>query len=348
MAHSGASRMDESFCIGVDLGGTKTEAVLVRFGSADEMSFDVLHRKRIRTEQALGYDAIVAATGALIAEVSQRSGLDSERLSVGVGMPGSIRRRDGSVKNSNTECLNGRRFREDLSAAVGRRIAFENDANCFALAEASFGAARKHRSQVVFGAILGTGVGGGVVLSGRIWPGPQNLGGEWGHHAVGPWWREGAGVEPGDSLELGLSPRPVCYCQNTGCLELYLSGPAVERDYRRRSGAALALPEIAARRDTDVHAARAMDEMLEAFGRGLANLVDILDPSAIVLGGGVSNLEVLYTEGIERVRRYVFNDELTTPILKHELGDSAGVLGAAWLAGAPGGLIGGSEVSVGH
>ena len=159
--------------------------------------------------------------------------------------------------------------------------------------------------------------------------GPQHLGGEWGHHAVGPGVRRGADVPA--RTELGLSARERCYCGNTGCLELYLSGKAVERDYQRRGGSALALREITARRAEDAHARAALDEMLEAFGRALANLIDILDPSAIVLGGGVSNLDMLYDEGVERVREYVFNDELSTPILRNALGDSAGVLGAALL-----------------
>jgi fructokinase len=170
----------------------------------------------------------------------------------------------------------------------------------------------------VFGAILGTGVGGGVVVRGQVWEGTQGIAGEWGHHAV-------CAGRP--------DARP-CYCGQRGCLEAYLCGPAVEADYAARSGASLALPEIARRRADDPHAGAACEGLLDAFGRGLANLIDILDPSAIVLGGGLSNLDMLVTEGRERVQRYVFNDELTTPILKNELGDSAGVLGAAFRGAA--------------
>jgi fructokinase len=218
------------------------------------------------------------------------------------------------VKNSNTLCLNGRPFRADLVRRLGRPVAFDNDANCFALAETLLGAAVPYREGVVFGVILGTGVGGGVVIHGRVWGGAQGIAGEWGHHPV----RFGDGR--------------VCYCGQQGCLELYASGPAVEEDYARRAGARLPLAEIAARRAHDPHAQAAVEGLLEAFGRGLATVIDVLDPSAVVLGGGVSNLDVLYSEGVARVRRYVFNDELVTPVLRHALGDSAGVLGAAMLA----------------
>jgi len=244
-------------------------------------------------------------------------------------MPGAITRRGGVVKNSNTVCLNGRPFRADLTKKVGRDILFENDANCFALAEARLGAARDHVDGLVFGVIMGSGVGGGLVFRGKIWPGPQNIAGEWGHHAIGPWGGAEQNPTPGGTL----SPRPVCYCGKTGCLEMYISGLWVERDYERRSGQRRKLAEIADKREQDAHARAAVEELVEAFGRGLANVIDILDPSAIVLGGGVSNLDLLYTEGAARVGRYVFNDELDTPILRHLLGDSAGVLGAALLDG---------------
>ncbi len=323
--------------IGVDLGGTKTEAVVLSRipdrGKDGQQLFDVLARRRIPTDRERGYEAILAATAELIGEVAREAACNVRDLPIGVGMPGSITRHSGLVKNSNTLCLNGRPFREDLSRIVGQGIVFENDANCFALAEAEFGAAQAARDGVVFGVILGTGVGGGVVVNGRVWPGPQNLGGEWGHHVVGPWRRQGSDPEAsaGRDLGLGLSERERCYCGKMGCVELYASGPAVERDYRRRSGRALTMREIAAQRASDPHAERALDEMLEAFGCGIANVINILDPSCIVLGGGVSNMDILYTEGVERVRRYVFNDALTTPIVKNALGDSSGVFGAALL-----------------
>lgn len=329
--------MKEHISLGVDLGGTKIEAALLRRVQGDGEEFSVLARERVPTPANAGYDAVLAATCALVRRLAREAGREVGALPVGVGMPGAVTRRTGVVKNSNTVCLNGRPFREDLSRALGAPVVFDNDANCFALAEARLGAAKEHADGVVFGAILGTGVGGGVVIAGRVWPGPQQLAGEWGHHAVGPWWRPSGERLPASGRDMGqgLGPRPQCYCGKTGCLELYLSGKAVEKDYERRGGPPLGLPDIAARRGTDPLAAAAIDEMLEAFGRGLANLIDILDPSAVVLGGGVSNLDLLYQEGVDRVRSYVFNDELLTPILRHALGDSAGVLGAALLPTPP-------------
>jgi fructokinase len=330
--------MSEIVSLGVDLGGTKIEAALLcrklaPENVADEGEFSVLVRERVPTPAQAGYDAVLEATAGLIERVLKSAPSQKEAVSIGVGMPGAVTRRGGLTKNSNTVCLNGRPFRDDLSRRLGRGVRFENDANCFALAEARLGAARAYRDGIVFGVILGTGVGGGVVVAGRCWPGPQSVAGEWGHHAVGPWRRveQGRTASFGRELGLALRERDLCYCGKTGCLELYASGTAVERDYRARSGASLALPEIAARRELDVHAKGALDEMLEALGRGLANVIDVLDPSAVVLGGGVSNLDLLYSEGVERVARYVFNDELCTPILKHALGDSAGVFGAALL-----------------
>lgn len=328
--------MNDQLSLGVDLGGTKTEAaILRRFPSRDPeaSSFEVLARERIATDGGAGYEAVLNGTAGLVRRVLSDAGLALSDTPVGVGMPGAVTRREGVVKNSNTVCLNGRPFREDFSQALGRAVLFENDANCFALAETVLGAGRAHRDGVVFGVIMGTGVGGGLVVHGRVWPGPQSLGGEWGHHAVGPWRRAEAGsADVRGNIGLGLPELGPCYCGKTGCLELYAAGPAVERDYFARAGVRRSLREIAERRGSDVHAEAAIEQLLEAFGRGLANVIDIVDPSAIVLGGGVSNLESLYDEGVLRVAHYVFNDELLTPILKHELGDSAGVFGAALLA----------------
>ena len=326
--------MAESLSLGVDLGGTKIEgAVLVRRRSAATEAtetFEVVARTRVPTHAEEGYDAVVARTAELVRAVAREARVDPSSIPLGVGMPGSVTRRAGVVKNSNTACLNGRPFREDLARLVGAPVRFENDANCFAIAEARFGAGRAHLGGVVFGVILGTGVGGGVVVRGRVWDGPQGLGGEWGHHAVGPWRRQGgASGEPVTGH--GLSARPRCPCGKTGCLELYASGGGAEREYARRAGEKKSLVEMARTRASDPHAGAVVGELVEAFGRGLANVIDILDPSVVVLGGGVSNLGLLYTEGRARVEAYVFNDELLTPIVKHELGDSAGVIGAALL-----------------
>jgi len=304
----------ESLALGVDLGGTKIEAVVLRGEARVE-----LVRKRVATDREEGYDAIVARTAALIEGTLAEAGVKKADVTLGVGMPGHVSRATGLVKNSNTVCLNGRPFREDLSRAVGRPIAFENDANCFALAEAVAGRGAPHVDGLVFGVIMGTGVGGGLVVRGEVWAGIQGIGGEWGHHGV---W---AGKD---------DARP-CYCGQRGCLEQYVSGPAIERDYTARTGTTRTVREIVALRATDVSASAVIETFLDAFGRGLANLIDMLDPSAIILGGGLSNLALLTDEGPERVRGYVFNDELTTPILRNSLGDSAGVIGAA-LVGAAG------------
>jgi fructokinase len=298
--------------IGVDLGGTKTEAIVVTL-----QPFAELARLRVPTLREQGYEAVLARTADTVRAVALQAGIRVDEASIGVGMPGSVRRRDGLVKNSNTTCLNGRPFREDLAKALGRSdlspIAFENDANCFALAEALRGAAKPYAKGIVFGVILGTGVGGGVVVKGEVWQGTHSIAGEWGHHAV---WAGRPDARP-------------CYCGNRGCVEAYASGTAVEADYASRSGRRLPAAEIAARRADDPDAHAAIESLLDTFGRGLANVIDVLDPSAIVLGGGLSNLDLFLSEGRERVAKYVFNDELLTPIVRNALGDSAGVVGAA-------------------
>jgi fructokinase len=291
--------------IGVDLGGTKTEAVVVQLGGEEPK---VIAKKRIPTERERGYEHIVEATRALVVEVAKDAGL-SALPDVGVGMPGSVSRRTGEelVKNSNTTVLNGRPFRADLARALAVNVKFANDANCFALAEATWGAARDAR--VAFGVIMGTGVGGGVVVDRKSWDGAQGIAGEWGHVVLDP-----------------VNGAP-CYCGRRGCVETYLSGPAIERAYRERTGKDARLPEIANADDGRALIA----ERVDVFGRALATVIDVLDPDVVVLGGGVSNLEVFYDEGPKAVARWVFNDSLETRIVKHELGDSAGVLGAALL-----------------
>lgn len=310
--------------IGVDLGGTKTEAVVVSFGDDDAPA--ILAKDRIPTAKSEGYEAIVANTARLIREVAKRAGVAHDTVGIGVGMPGSVtsRNADGTpsasplVKNSNATVLNGKPFRADLAAAVGCEVAFSNDANCFALAEATWGAGRGGR--VVFGVIMGTGVGGGVVIrdglaeagSARAWDGAQGIAGEWGHVVLDP-------------------SGPPCYCGRRGCIEQYLSGPAIERTYEERAGTKRPLADIASRVATDDVARALFDELLETFGRALATLVDVLDPDVIVLGGGVSNLDLWTERGRDAVARWVFNDTLETKIVRHALGDSAGVLGAALL-----------------
>jgi fructokinase len=327
--------MNDLISLGVDLGGTKTEAaVIARQGMGTTVrkndDFRVLARQRVPTGSERGYQAVLETVVNIVRATAKEAGVEPKSIPIGVGMPGSVTRIGGLIKNSNTECLNGKPFRQDLARTLGGRVLFDNDANCFALAEARCGAARAYIDGVVFGVIMGTGVGGGIVTRGRIWGGLQGLGGEWGHHAVGPWRRLDAPEEEPIS-GTGLGERPICSCGKMGCVELYASGGGIEKEYRRRTGQSRRLAELVDRRATDTTAATLVDELVEAYGRGLANVIDILDPSAIVLGGGVSNLDLIYTEGRSRVETYVCNGELQTPILRHELGDSAGVIGAALL-----------------
>src|SRR5262245_7844893 len=291
--------------IGVDLGGTKIEAVAL------SSEGEVLARKRVPTAAERGYEAILASIADLVGEM--RAAVPAAAR-VGIGTPGSLSARHGTLKNSNTLCLNGKPILGDLERRLGVPVRLENDANCFALAEARLGAARG--KEVVFGVILGTGVGGGIAIGGRIWSGPQHIAGEWGHHVIDP---EG----------------PSCYCGARGCVETLLSGPALERAYGDAGGDAGAA-EIAARAARgETSAAAVFDAYLARFGRALANLINILDPDVVVLGGGLSNIDALYTRGRAEVARCVFNDELRTPIVRNELGDSAGVFGAALLAASP-------------
>ena len=291
--------------IGIDLGGTKVEGIVL-----DEHLASVT-RKRVPTERERGYEHIVARVAALVDELRQDAPLCRR---VGIGTPGALSARSGLLKNSNTTCLNGRPLLVDLEARLEMAVVLENDANCFALAEARQGAGRGHR--VVFGVILGTGVGGGLVWDGEVWRGPQHLAGEWGHHCLDP-----AG--------------PPCYCGQRGCVETYLSGPALESAYVAAGGSPCPAAEIAARAARGEAAATAvLDRYCEAFGRALANVIDILDPEVVVLGGGLSHIAALYSRGRAAVAARVFNDELRTPILANSLGASAGVIGAALLTAA--------------
>jgi fructokinase len=319
----------EAFALGLDLGGTKIEAVVLRERAAvdEAASIDELARVRVPTVREEGYEAVLARAVGLARTTLAQAKLSLDRVRVGVGMPGGVRRRDGAVKNSNTTCLNGRPFRQDFTRELGCPVVFDNDANAFALAETRLGAAREAAPGVVFGVILGTGVGGGVVVGGDVWPGLSGIAGEWGHHA----------------LYAGRGDARACYCGQRGCVEQYLSGPAVEAAYAARTGKRRTLAEIALARPDDEDADAVLAALTRDFGRALANVIDILDPTMVVLGGGVSNLDLLYDEGVSAVAAAVFNDELVTPIVRHALGDSAGVLGAALRAlgrarpfGAPG------------
>ena len=288
--------------IGIDLGGTKTEGALV------DKSGRVISRHRLSTPRAKGYRAIVDQIASLVAQLESESG---ETCSVGIAAPGAIDAH-GRVKNSNTQCLIGTTFQSDLEACLDRLIRVENDANCFALAEALFGAGRDMPS--VFGVIMGTGVGGGIVIRQRLHTGPQHIAGEWGHNTLDP-------------------DGPPCYCGQQGCIETYLSGPGFFADYQRLGGvnAASAEEVISKARANDPIAKEALDNLLERFGKAVAGVINILDPHVVVLGGGLSNIQELYEEGPRRIAKYVFSPALETPIRRNLHGDSAGVLGAAGL-----------------
>jgi fructokinase len=293
--------------IGIDLGGTKIEAVALGEGG------DVLARHRVPTPRD-DYQGTIAASVNLVRRIEDELGV---RASVGIGMPGAVSPATGLVKNANSVWLNGRRLAEDLVHALGRPARFANDANCFALSEAHDGAASG--APVVFGVIIGTGTGGGVVVNGRVLTGPNAVAGEWGHNPL-PWPRP-------DEL-----PGPACYCGQHGCIETFLSGPAVAGDHRRATGEELTPVEITTRASRGDAAAEAtLVRYEERMARALASVINILDPDVIVLGGGMSNIERLYTSVPRLWGRYVFSDRVDTKLVPPRHGDSSGVRGAAWL-----------------
>jgi fructokinase len=284
--------------LGVDLGGTKTEAILL-----DE-NFNVLEKKRISTPQN-DYQQILDSISTLVLDLSK----NISDFSLGVCTPGAISKQTGLIKNSNTQCLIGQSLKKDLENLLGKKVSLENDANCFTMAEATLGAAIEF--DLVFGVIIGTGVGGGIVIDKKLYSGRTNIAGEWGHHTLHP---------NGNS----------CYCGKTGCVETYISGPSLENQWTKLTGKSQTLPEILSNFDNEI-GKKWKDEFLENFGSGLANVIDILDPDAIVLGGGLSNIDFLYTEGKKSVYDKVFSDLVDTPIFQNKLGDSAGVFGACML-----------------
>ena len=297
---------DAAVRVGVDFGGTKIEAIALGPSGA------AAARRRVATPR--DYDASVAAVAALVADVERDAGA---RGTVGVGIPGTIVPATGLVKNANSTWLIGRPFGRDLEAALGRPVRLMNDANCFALSEATDGAAAGAGS--VFGVILGTGVGGGIVLGGRVHVGANAIGGEWGHDPL-PW---------PTPAEL---PGPACYCGRRGCLETWLSGPGLERDHAAVAGDRRSAPEIAAAAAAgDAAAAATLARHRDRLARGLAMVINVLDPDVVVLGGGLSNLPGLADDTERALPAYVFSDTVLTRVVPHRHGDSSGVRGAAWL-----------------
>jgi len=284
----------ERMRIGIDLGGTKIEALALD-GSRE------VARRRVPTPRG-DYEATIATVSTLVRELGAGT--------VGVGIPGALSRVSGLVKNANSTWLIGRPLKQDLEQAIGREVRLENDANCFALSEATDGAGAG--AEVVFGVILGTGVGGGIVVHGKVLTGPNAIAGEWGHNPL-------PAPAPEDL------PLPACYCGRSGCIETYLSGPALAFDHFKLTGERLEPGEIVSLND------EAIRRYEKRLARALASVINLLDPDVIVLGGGMSNVERLYTEVPRLWSKHVFSDHVATRLARNAHGDSSGVRGAAWL-----------------
>jgi fructokinase len=289
------------FRIGIDLGGTKIEGIVL-----DEQGKE-LFRKRIDTQQEAGYRHILDRIRSLYDDLAKE--IQGRPHTFGIGTPGAVSRRTGLLKNSNTVCLNSQPLKLDLEKLLCRRVEIQNDANCFAMAEALYGAGSG--KDLVFGVIMGTGCGGGIVHKGEVIVGKQAIAGEWGHMSITP-------------------DGPACYCGKHGCVETYISGGGAEARYEEKFGVKKRFRDI--EKDFyagDPKAVEFMKAFFHNFGRAMGNLIGILDPDIVVIGGGVSKFDALYTQGVAEVAKLVFSDSLETPIVKHQLGDSAGVIGAA-------------------
>ena len=293
---------------GIDLGGTKIEGVVL-----DE-NFRTIARTRVPTGKEHGYEHIIGQVAKLVDLLATEVG--HRPLTLGIGTPGTIDPGLQTMKNSNATCMNGKFVQKDLEAVLGFPIVMANDANCFALAEAKMGivADEMPDAKVVFGVIMGTGVGGGLIIDGKVIGGRHGIGGEWGHVYLDK--------SGGD-----------CYCGKVGCVETILSGPFVQKYYTSLTGKEVKMKEIMERyyAGTDEAAQQTVERLLEMFGKGMSLITNIIDPDCIVIGGGLGNIDLLYTEGVERLKKYLFNHKLDSKLLKPKLGDSAGVFGAAML-----------------
>ena len=286
--------------IGIDLGGTKIEGILI------SETGEILARKRIPTQQHEGYKAILARIISLVRELSE---IHANKYTLGICTPGTLSPKSGRIKNSNTTCLIGKPLHKDIEKGCDHPVLMDNDANCFALAEAILGAGSNYHT--VFGVIMGTGVGGGIVMDKKVHRGAGFIAGEWGHHKIDP-------------------NGPKCYCGQRGCVETFISGPALERQWTTITGSMLPLKKIIEEKQTNPYREWKKGFLMH-FGLALSNVINILDPDVIVLGGGLSNISFLYSEGIKYIEQYVFSDYPHTPIVQNTLGDSAGVIGAAYL-----------------
>lgn len=296
---------------GIDMGGTKIEGVILK--SAEDP--EVLFRDRVPTEADQGYEHILSQVKKLVDLMENHAGYLPE--AIGFGTPGTLDPKRQVMKGCNTVSMNGKPMRADLGKLLGMKIFMANDANCFALAETRLGVVKERfpNARVVFGVIMGTGVGGGLVVDGKTIVGLQGIAGEWGHNF------------------LDESGGP-CYCGKSGCVENVISGPALERYYFNQTGNRKPLKDIVALADSKVDptAQKTMIRLIDFFGKALSVIINIIDPDVIVIGGGVGNIDQLYDRGIDSVKQYVFNNnQLDTPIVRPSLGDSAGVFGAAFL-----------------
>lgn len=286
--------------IGIDVGGTKIEGILL-----DE-TYTIIEKKRIPTIQEAGYESILKFVITLIKYLENKSKIPA---SIGIGIPGSISTITKKVKNSNIKCFNGNRIKDDIEKLLGKQILLDNDANCFALAEAKLGVAKNY--DFVFGVIMGTGVGGGIIINKKIHRGRNFIAGEWAHHMIQNYGKK-------------------CLCGKNDCVNAFLSGPSLEKRWFELTQEKLSLEQIVPNLSLS-KALQWKNEFIENFGISVSNIINFLDPDVIVLGGGVSNIPILYDEGKDAVCKYVYSDYIDTPILKNQLGDSGGVYGAAML-----------------
>jgi fructokinase len=296
---------------GIDLGGTKIEGVILQ---PTEISNPIV-RKRVDTESSKGYNHIINQIAKLVEAMKEQSGL--QPLKIGFGTPGVLDPILQTMKNCNSTALNGMPLKKDLEEKLKVPVVLANDANCFALAETRWGVVKERcpDEQIVFGIIMGTGVGGGIVINNQVWNGKHGIAGEWGHNFLD---------ESGGK----------CYCGKIGCVEKVISGPATERYYEKLTGEKIKLKDISKRyAEGDAAAKQTIERLCDFFGKAVSVVVDILDPDVIVIGGGVGNIDALYTDGVEALKKYIFNNRVDVPILKPILGDSSGVFGAAALVG---------------
>lgn len=299
--------------IGIDLGGTKTEAIVLDDEGRERA------RRRIDSPQG-DYGGTVRAIADLVSAVRNEAGAKDD-VTVGVGIPGAMSPSTGRVKNANSTWLIGHALDKDLEEALRLPIRLSNDANCFAVSEATDGAGEGHR--IVFGVILGTGVGGGISIDGRAHTGVNAIAGEWGHNPL-PWPKDGGG--------LAENPGPDCYCGKRGCIETFLSGPGFSNDFASAGGEAIPASEIAALAALGNQVAvAALDRYTDRLARAVSGVINILDPDIVVLGGGLSNLDIIYDALPNMLEQYVFSDVCDTPCVRNKHGDSSGVRGAAWL-----------------